>query len=127
MFKTNGSDIKGQREITYCTPHTNIYILKIDPFIYIHVYKLGNTMKDSSELSEILYTNDSYWYKQIITFSEKKNYFKCLKLVFDVGSTHCNKCYYTTWHVVKQILNVCLRKTTPCSLYAYLKFICRSC
>lgn len=63
----------------------------------------------------------------MITFSEQKNNIYCLKSVFGVTATPCNKWYYMMWHEVKRILIVYLGKSIPYSLYLYPEFICRSC
>ncbi|GFS81886.1 hypothetical protein TNCV_1545031 [Trichonephila clavipes] len=55
--------------------------------------------------------------------SKQKINIKCPKSVFGVANTRCNKCCYTTWHGVKQILNVCLWKIIPFCLYGQQKFV----
>ena len=71
--------------------------------------------------AETTYIRTNKWWN----FQSKK--IKSLKLVFGVATTSCNKCCYTTWHGIKQVLDVCLRKRFLYCLYVQPKFVFWSC
>ena len=69
-----------------------------------------------------------YWYKKNAEiYKAKKNTYINSKSIFVVAITSCNNCCYTTWHKLKQNLNVCLWKGIPYCFYAQPKFVFWSC
>ena len=55
--------------------------------------------------------------------SKAKLQINCPKSVFGVATKRYNKGCYTTWHEVKQILNIILWKIIPYCLHVQLKFV----